>query len=273
MVLSCDVGPFRAIESAQVGGDQSFTLPSGLQLATVAVRGTAGPPKVTLEGPGGERVVTPPEPDGRVLDERFLLFQNPDERTTHVAINRPAAGNWRVTADPGTIESVQVANGLPQPSVKATVSGSGHSRKLTYSVKQIVGQSVHFEEVGNGSAAGSDGRVQARSDPLHPRRRAEGQAPHRCPGRVVREPAREHRRGDLQRPGSGQAGAAGRREAAPQGVARPSPGGPPAAPRATSCARRSPTGAGCSCSRPRRSAPSAFRAWRAARAGRSRSRA
>ncbi len=150
MVLSCDVGPFRAIESAQVGGDQSFTLPSGLQLATVAVRGTAGPPKVTLEGPGGERVVTPPEPDGRVLDERFLLFQNPDERTTHVAINRPAAGNWRVTADPGTIESVQVANGLPQPSVKATVSGSGHSRKLTYSVKQIVGQSVHFEEVGNG---------------------------------------------------------------------------------------------------------------------------
>lgn len=150
MVLSCDVGEFRAIESAQAGGENDFALPSGLQLATVAVRGTSGPPKVTLEGPGGERVVTPAEPDGKVLDQRFLLFQSPEEKTTYVAINKPAAGTWRVVGDPATIASVQVANGLPQPSVKASVGGKGHSRTLTYSVKQIAGQTVRFEEKGNG---------------------------------------------------------------------------------------------------------------------------
>jgi hypothetical protein len=165
MLLSCDVGPFRAVKPAQAGGEHDFTLPSGLPVATVAFRGSTGPPKVTLEGPGGERVATPPEADGKVLDDRFLLFQNPDDRTTYVAINRPSGGRWRVTADGGalaaprlavesaqspTLEQVQVAHGLPQPSVKATVSGSGHKRSLTYSVKQIAGQRVTFEERGGG---------------------------------------------------------------------------------------------------------------------------
>ena len=150
MVLSCDVGPFRAVESAQAGGEHDFTLPSGLPLATVAFRGTSAPPKVTLEGPGGERVVTPPEPDGKVLDQRFMLFQSPEEKTTYVAIREPAAGTWRVTADPGTIASREVAQGLPRPSVKAKVGGSGHARTLTYGVKQIPGQTVRFEETGSG---------------------------------------------------------------------------------------------------------------------------
>jgi hypothetical protein len=149
MVLSCDVGPYRAIAEAQSGGEQGFTLPKGLPVATVAIRGEGGAaPKVTLEGPKGERVVTPAEPDGRVLDERFLLFQNQDDDTTYVGINRPSAGAWRVTGE--GIREVQVGQGLPQPSVKARVGGRGHSRTLTYSVKRIDGQRVHFEEIGRG---------------------------------------------------------------------------------------------------------------------------
>jgi hypothetical protein len=165
MVLSCDVGPFRAVEAAQADGSHDFTLPSGLPLATAAFRGTTAPPKVTLEGPGGERVTTPPEADGKVLDGRFLLFQNPDDKTTYVAINKPSAGRWKVTTASGTsgsprldlraaqassLEDVRVAHGLPEPSVKASVGGRGHSRTLTYSVRQIAGQRVHFEEVGEG---------------------------------------------------------------------------------------------------------------------------
>ena len=181
MLLSCDVGPFREIKPAQAGGDHDFTLPSGLPVATVGFRGSTGPPKVTLEGPGGERVVTPAEPDGKVLDDRFLLFQNPDDRTTYVAINKPSAGRWRVTTDGGTLvtprigveaaqapalEQVQVAHGLPQPSVKAKVSGSGYKRVLTYSVKQIAGQRVTFEERGGrvgrriGTAKGKRGKIR-----------------------------------------------------------------------------------------------------------------
>jgi hypothetical protein len=150
MALSCDVGPYRAVQSAQAGGPHDFTLPSKLPLATVAFRGTGAPPKVTLEGPNGERVVTPAEPDGKVLDQRFMLFQSPEEKTTYVAIKAPAAGTWRVTADPGAIASREVAQGLPEPSVKARVGGSGHARTLAYSVKQIPGQTVRFEETGSG---------------------------------------------------------------------------------------------------------------------------
>jgi hypothetical protein len=181
MLLSCDVGPFRAVESAQAGGESRFTLESGLPVATVAFRGETAPPKVVLEGPGGERVETPPEADGKVLDKRFLLFQNPDDRTTYVAINRPSAGVWKASVAGGAavtprldmraaqsspIADVQVARGLPQPSVKARVSGSGHSRRLTYSVKAIPGQRVHFEEAAAaggrriGTAKGSKGTLR-----------------------------------------------------------------------------------------------------------------
>ena len=180
MLLSCDVGPFRAIKPAQAVG-HDFTLPAGLPVATVAFRGSTGPPKVTLEGPGGERVVTPPEPDGKVLDDRFLLFQNPDDRTTYVAINKPSGGRWRVKTDGGglaaprievesaqssTLEQVQVAHGLPEPSVKAKVGGKGHKRTLTYSVRQIAGQRVTFEERGGdvgrriGTAKGKRGTIR-----------------------------------------------------------------------------------------------------------------
>jgi hypothetical protein len=167
MVLSCDVGPFRAVAEAQAG-EQGFTLEKGLPVATAAFHGTTAPPKVVLEGPNGERVETPAEPGGKVLDERFLLFQNPDDKTTYVAINRPSAGRWRATVAPaptgriapgalGTraaqaspIESIQVGRGLPQPSVEARVGGRGYARTLSYTVKSIAGQRVHFEEVGKG---------------------------------------------------------------------------------------------------------------------------
>ncbi|MDQ3933638.1 MAG: hypothetical protein M3340_03295, partial [Actinomycetota bacterium] len=162
MFLSCDVGPFRAVAAAQADGEREFTLDPGLPVATVAFKGTTAPPKVVLEGPAGERVETPPEADGKVLDERFLLFQNPDDRTTYVAINRPSAGRWKATVAGGAmgtprldvgaaqIEDVRVARGLPQPSVKARVGGRGYARRLTYSVKRIESQRVHFEEVGPG---------------------------------------------------------------------------------------------------------------------------
>ena len=170
MLLSCDVGDYRAVASAQADGPREFTLEPGLPVATVAFRGETGPPKVVLEGPGGERVETPPEADGKVLNDRFLLFQNPDDRTTYVAINRPSAGRWRASvaggmpaaarldvgaAQSSPIADVQVARGLAKPSVKARVSGSGHSRRLTWSVKSIPGQVVHFEEV----AAGGGRRI------------------------------------------------------------------------------------------------------------------
>ena len=147
MVLSCDVGDSRAIAEAQAGGEPGFTLRSGLPVATVAFRGEGAPPRIVVEGPSGERVETPA--DGRVLDKRFLLFQNGGDDTTYLAINRPAAGRWRlVGGDP--VKSIQVGEGLPQPSVKARVGGRGHSRTLTYSVKSIAGQRVHFEEIGTG---------------------------------------------------------------------------------------------------------------------------
>ena len=60
------------------------------------------------------------------------------------------------------------SNGLPEPQVKAKVSGKGAKRFLTYDIKPIPGQKVRFEERAPGAkaaaslgyATGTKGRIR-----------------------------------------------------------------------------------------------------------------
>jgi hypothetical protein len=66
-----------------------------------------------------------------------------------VVIKHPAGGAWTLTnRGPVPVGQINEAYGLPQPSVKARVSGSGPTRTLTWKLRRIADQKVQFAEYG-----------------------------------------------------------------------------------------------------------------------------
>jgi hypothetical protein len=115
-------------------------------------RGNGGPPRVVLEGPGGQRVEAPA--DGTpVADDRFVVLQDPGEAATFVAIRRPA-GTWRATVPTGSpaIQGFDSAAVLEPPRVAARVSGKAGKRVLRWRLRALPGQRVTFAEEGSDSA-------------------------------------------------------------------------------------------------------------------------
>lgn len=149
----CDVGNYRAYASSGRGraAVTGFTLRSGLPFATMKVIGRGDAPRVTLHGPKGESFSTGAEQ--RRVSGSFASFRVPAGQATFLGVKRPSPGRWTVTADEGSapIASVNVANGLPGPSVHGRVSGRGARRTLSYRVRQRPGQRVVFAEQGAGS--------------------------------------------------------------------------------------------------------------------------
>jgi hypothetical protein len=86
---------------------------------------------------------------------------------TYVVIKHPAAGSYKLT-NLGPVPATQIndAYGLPQPSVRASVTGSGSRRTLTWHVRKIADQKVQFAEYGNdvrhliASTSASTGKVR-----------------------------------------------------------------------------------------------------------------
>lgn len=157
----CDVGPYKeklpGFRAASGATAQTVVpIPVGLPGAVIAVRGATAPPKITLIGPKGEQVSTPPTGPGYVRQRPFLLVQGEPTKTTYVAIWKPSAGDWKVLAQPGSspIVSVEQADGLPAPQVAAKVSGIGQKRTLAYSFTPRPGQVVSFWEEGAAPRSG-----------------------------------------------------------------------------------------------------------------------
>ncbi|MBJ7522475.1 MAG: hypothetical protein JHC84_22425, partial [Solirubrobacteraceae bacterium] len=108
--------------------------------------GTA-PPRFTLTGPGGVSVITP-EDGETVVNDRFVVVQQPGENATYVAVAKPKAGRWTFTPSAGSVvRSVNGAEALPEPEV------TGRLRRgvLSYTIKPIPGQKVRFLETGKGT--------------------------------------------------------------------------------------------------------------------------
>jgi hypothetical protein len=172
---SCDVGPWSSESSlAHASASASGTMVrAGLPLATFAVRGAGAPPRVAITAPDGLKIATPAN-GGGIADRRVILFQNPADDTTYVAVDRPAGGRWQINALPGSaaVTGVRRANGLPAPRVKGRVVRKGRKQVLRYTVKAIPGQRVDFVERTKGghvrvlgTARGTRGTLTIKAQP------------------------------------------------------------------------------------------------------------
>ena len=85
----------------------------------------------------------------------MMVFSDPKAKRTYVMIGMPPAGTYTIQTLPGSpqITAIRHADGLAQPKVSGSVTGSGSSRTLTYHVKSIPGQEVVFAEQAKGAAA------------------------------------------------------------------------------------------------------------------------
>jgi hypothetical protein len=151
---SCDVAVYRARKTAHAaqGGPMTLRLRDSSRGTVLRFRGNGGPPRVILEGPGGQRVAA--STDGSpVVNRGFVVLQDADSSATHVAIRRPG-GRWRVTVAEGSppVTGVDSADVLEPPSVTARVRGRGSKRTLSWRLRRVPGQRVIFAETGRDSA-------------------------------------------------------------------------------------------------------------------------
>ena len=147
---SCDVAPWSPVALGDKAGPSAraaqaavsaFDVRSGLPGLVLEVSGADAPPSVTLTGPSGAAAP--------------LVLRDEASRTTYLAVAAPRAGRWRLTTEPGSsaVTAVRRGDGLPEPSVKARVSGRGRARTLHWTLRALPGQVVRLGEEGRGAAA------------------------------------------------------------------------------------------------------------------------
>lgn len=131
----------------------STSLPGGLPQAAFSATGAGGVPKVTLVGPGGRTLqVGVDSADG-------IAFADPGSGKVYFMVARPAAGEWRLDVQDGSVPVIatEVAEGLAETKVKAKVTTDGARRVLHYDIDGPDGQRVVFAE----SAVGIERQIKA----------------------------------------------------------------------------------------------------------------
>jgi hypothetical protein len=170
---SCDVGEWAATKASARAAALGTMIPPNQKLATFAIRGNGAPPRVTLTAPDGSTITTPAG-GGAINSDRVLLFQNPADSTTYVAVAQPAGGDWQIDTLPGSVAvtGIRHALALPAPKVTGKVTAKGSKRTLRYTVRQIPGQKVQFAELVPGgrvrvlgTARGARGTLTIKSEP------------------------------------------------------------------------------------------------------------
>ncbi|MEA2481785.1 MAG: hypothetical protein QOJ07_3707, partial [Thermoleophilaceae bacterium] len=173
----CDLSGYRVTANPARATAAAAGLPVTLphsQAATLAVRGSGGAPSVTLTAPDGREIVPT---TGSLQDAvaavttdggpEAAAFSVPSSSTTGVLLKNPAAGTWRVAAQPDSAPLAEVSetHTLAAPAVKGRVLGSGRKLRLRYSLHPRPGMTVTFAELGQnqlheiGKARGAAGTI------------------------------------------------------------------------------------------------------------------
>jgi hypothetical protein len=153
---SCDLSAYIVQPVSRAASDRGRPVArvaagAGAPFEDLAVTGVGRPPSVVLHSPQGASIT--PVPLGPASARaKAVAAANTRTNTTYVMIRDPGAGNWTVSAAPGSsaITSVRVARGYAPPRVRARVSGHGVRRRLSYSVTTRPGLSVSFAERARG---------------------------------------------------------------------------------------------------------------------------
>lgn len=170
----CDLSPYRAAVSkasaatAGKAGPMRVAVPRRSRQVNLAIHGAGAAPSVTITGPGGETVTSSAAPGGTALGTAGILSRSEADATSYAALPGPAAGQWQVTANPGSaaVTQIEQARSLPRPKVRVRVErGHGRKRSLHYTLRPIDGQVVRFFERGRfgakliGKAKGRRGKL------------------------------------------------------------------------------------------------------------------
>ncbi len=156
----CDISPYVIQPMSAAAGDARapggpgarervalVRTTSAAPFEDIAVVGSGAPPSVILHGPSGQSL-TPVAFGAGAASAAAVALPVAKNDTTYVMVRNPGAGNWTVSAAPGSspITSVTAARGYAPPRITAHVGGSGVARRLTYSVSRRPGLSVTFAE-------------------------------------------------------------------------------------------------------------------------------
>jgi hypothetical protein len=146
MASSCGIGDWRVGPAAHAAQTRGFRVRRGTPVLALSAVGQGAAPNVTLHGPGGITVATPPVGVWTTVADGRLAFRNPDDATTYFAVAKPRPGRWTLTVEPGSAPVVQTrrANALPRLRIRARVRGHGRTRTLRWSVGRRAGRRVTF---------------------------------------------------------------------------------------------------------------------------------
>ena len=148
---SCNFGayvPTRTFgRAAQAGGGSSLKIARGTAAVSLRVRGTDGPPKIVLRGPGGTTITSPASGGAQQVRGRYMLVENPTDGTTNVVLIRPARGTWTVNGVPGATSTptrIDRAKVEPPATFGAKIGRTGEARTLSMVYAVPKGTSVRL---------------------------------------------------------------------------------------------------------------------------------
>jgi hypothetical protein len=173
---SCDVGPYRAVRTAQGAATRVFRLSvaRGTRVLSLQVRGLRAPPRLELIAPNGVRYRSP-RAAAVIIPRRRVFVMDSLNSTTAVTIARPVAGVWTVRPIGGArLIGIRRASIDAPPTVLAAVSPGQFRRTLGYSfqpdpqhVTRFVEEGVKYEqELGAARGAPCPGTAKDRPRPL-----------------------------------------------------------------------------------------------------------
>ncbi len=157
LLRSAGASPLAGNRALAGATADKITVPSGLPAAVFAIEGQNGIPRVTLTDNAGHSYDTG-DLTGVVDTPEMMAVHH--HNMTEVAIPKPVGGEWTITpaVDSVPVLKVSLADTLPDPKVKATVTGTGQDRELNVTIDGVAdGEKVQLME-GDGSP-GSAGQL------------------------------------------------------------------------------------------------------------------
>ncbi|WP_158276732.1 hypothetical protein [Paraconexibacter algicola] len=131
-VASCDMGDFqarrpgtRSFRAGTANTRMEVTIKPEEPTKVIQLSGVDGPPSVKVAGPDGTTITNPTDGSGGAQDPgKWLITENPDDKSTTIVLINPKAGRWTITKGDGPIAplDLKTADYSPPPTFKAAVT-------------------------------------------------------------------------------------------------------------------------------------------------------